>query len=384
MDIIYFSSTTLPGYSANSLQIIKMCEAFSTIGHHLTLVNFDHFPKKLNDSNVPVYDFYGVSPTFHVVQKKTVSSITRTGLAIGLIQTLIASLVFILRKRPTLVIGRYLPPLLISAILRRPVILETHYPLWESRVNRFFFRLLLNTNNLVKIVVISESLKKSYLKFYGNKLSTIIQVLPDAASTVKDDEIEDYGPSISRENLVIGYAGSFHQGKGVNLIFDLARLLPTEQFSLIGQHTDGMINTLYGVDIPKNITFHGFVTQKNLAPLLAKFDIALLPIQNKMYGEGHNPNAPKNLAPFTSPLKMFQYMAHGKAIISSDLPVLREVLDETCALFAPPTDVKTWVDKINLLRDPGIRKKLGQRAKYLQQTYYSWEARASATIKLSV
>jgi glycosyltransferase involved in cell wall biosynthesis len=384
VDIIYFSSTTLPGYSANSLQIIKMCEAFGSIGHRITLINFDHFSKKLIDPIVPVYDFYGVSPTFSIIQKKTASSITRTGLAIGLIQTLLASLVLILRKRPTLVFGRYLPPLLISAILGTPVILETHYPLWKSRVNRFFFRLLLKTNNLVKVVVISESLKKSYLKFYGNKLATIIQVLPDAASTIKDNEIKDHELSTSRDNLVIGYAGSFHQGKGVDLIFDLARLLPTDQFSLIGQHTDEMIIALYGADIPKNITLHGFVTQKHLAPLLEKFDIALLPIQDKMYGEGHDPNAPKNLAPFTSPLKMFQYMAHGKAIISSDLPALREVLDDTCAFFAPPTDVKTWAEKINLLRNPDIRKKLGQRAKYLQQTYYSWEARASAAVKLSI
>jgi glycosyltransferase involved in cell wall biosynthesis len=384
VDIIYFSSTTLPGYSANSLQIIKMCEAFSTVGHRLTLINFDHFPKKLKGPNVPVSDFYGISPTFAIIQKKAVSSATRTGLAIGLIQTLFVSLVLLLRKRPTLVIGRYLPPLLISAILGTPVILETHYPLWESGVNRFLFRLLLKTNNLAKIVVISESLKKSYLIFYGKKLATPIQVLPDAASSIDDDEIEDHDQSISRDNLVIGYAGSFHQGKGVSLILDLARLLPTDQFSLIGQHTDEMITALCGNDIPKNIKFHGFVTQKNLAPLLAEFDIALLPIQDKMYGEGHDPHAPKNLTPFTSPLKMFQYMAHGKAIISSDLPVLREVLDETCAFFAPPTDIKVWVGKINSLRDPEIRRRLGRRAQHLQQTRYSWEARATATLKLSV
>ena len=44
-------------------------------------------------------------------------------------------------------------------------------------------------------------------------------------------------------------------------------------------------------------------------------------------------------------MKMFEYMAAGRAILSSDLPVLREVLNEENAILLPPDEPAAWVGK---------------------------------------
>jgi glycosyltransferase involved in cell wall biosynthesis len=74
-------------------------------------------------------------------------------------------------------------------------------------------------------------------------------------------------------------------------------------------------------------------------------------------------------------MKMFEYMAAGRAIISSDLKVIHEVLDENSAIFCPPEDINAWLTAINLLREkPDLRIKLGKSARE-KVVQYSWKAR---------
>ena len=47
-----------------------------------------------------------------------------------------------------------------------------------------------------------------------------------------------------------------------------------------------------------------------------------------------------NIAEVSSPMKMFEYMASGRVILTSDIPVLREVLNENNAVFYIPEDIE--------------------------------------------
>jgi glycosyltransferase involved in cell wall biosynthesis len=93
-------------------------------------------------------------------------------------------------------------------------------------------------------------------------------------------------------------------------------------------------------------------------------------------------------------MKMFEYMAAGRAILSSDLPVLHEVLDETMAIFCPLDDagasalthlpvpqVQAWESALGgLLGDKGRREALGQHAR-LAVEQYSWVRRARRVLE---
>ena len=85
-----------------------------------------------------------------------------------------------------------------------------------------------------------------------------------------------------------------------------------------------------------------------------------------------------NLSDWMSPLKLFEYMGHGKAIVCSDLPVLREVLtDGVNARLANPDAPEEWVSAIRALHSsPETRVALGARARIDFVEKYSWDRRA--------
>ncbi len=85
-------------------------------------------------------------------------------------------------------------------------------------------------------------------------------------------------------------------------------------------------------------------------------------------------------ADVASPMKMFEYLAAGRAILTSDLPVLREVLNEQNAVFCPPEDFLAWERALRaLLDDPARCARLGAQARQDAQNY-SWKARAQAIL----
>ena len=79
-----------------------------------------------------------------------------------------------------------------------------------------------------------------------------------------------------------------------------------------------------------------------------------------------------------SPLKVFEYMSSGNAIICSDLLVIKEILNNKVnCLLVKPNDVSAWIKSILLLVDkPELREQLGKKAKFDLENYFTWEKRA--------
>jgi glycosyltransferase involved in cell wall biosynthesis len=79
-------------------------------------------------------------------------------------------------------------------------------------------------------------------------------------------------------------------------------------------------------------------------------------------------------------MKMFDYLAAGRAIVTSDLPVFQEVLNGNNAVFCPPDDVPSWVAAVRtLLDDPARRERMGAQAK-VDSLHYSWVERAKRAL----
>ena len=73
---------------------------------------------------------------------------------------------------------------------------------------------------------------------------------------------------------------------------------------------------------------------------------------------------------------MFEYMAAGRAIVSADLPVIREVLNEANATFCEPDSINSWKSALEgLLSNESRRITLGAQASRDVQGY-TWLARA--------
>jgi glycosyltransferase involved in cell wall biosynthesis len=88
-----------------------------------------------------------------------------------------------------------------------------------------------------------------------------------------------------------------------------------------------------------------------------------------------------DIARYLSPMKLFEYLACGRAILSSDLPVLQEVLNISNAILLPPDDIETWAQAIKRLQsNPHLCQQLSHQAQQ-DALRYTWESRASRILE---
>ncbi len=166
------------------------------------------------------------------------------------------------------------------------------------------------------------------------------------------------------------YLGSLHPWKGVE---NLIRAMPEIQGAQlwIAGGSEMRIAELQrlarDLGCTEKIEFLGSVPPIKRFETIDQADICLLPLSQTSIGSR-----------YTSPLKLFEYMAMGKPIIVSDLPAIREVLapEETALLVEPenPSAIAAAVNR--LMEDVALATRLGTQARALAWAAYSWTARA--------
>jgi glycosyltransferase involved in cell wall biosynthesis len=130
--------------------------------------------------------------------------------------------------------------------------------------------------------------------------------------------------------------------------------------------------------LPGNINLHGFVPPARAERFTRAFDVVLAPYQREVQIAGGG-----ETAAWMSPLKLFTYMAAGRAILCSDLPVLREIIRHGHnGLLVPPDDPNTWLAMLSQLSsDPAKRERLGRNAHADFLARHTWEQRAKRILE---
>lgn len=240
-------------------------------------------------------------------------------------------------------------------------------------------RTLFRSAHFRYLVVITRALEQEYLKLFPWLAEGRTLVAHDAAD-MPSDSTPFYRPIRHwpgrRGLLQIGYVGQLYPGKGMELIGRLALSMPDFSFHVVGgsrSEIDHWRKTLPA----RNLHFHGHVPHSQVLRYLKSFDVLLAPYQRRVETARTN-----DIASWMSPLKIFEYMAAGSPIVCSDLPVLREVLeDQVNALLVPPDDVEAWGVALKKLRDePGLAKALGGRAQEGVIARYNWDNRAERVV----
>lgn len=172
---------------------------------------------------------------------------------------------------------------------------------------------------------------------------------------------------------ILLYLGSLHRWKGVETLVSAMQEVRDAVLWIAGgeaQRINELERQAHALGVNEGVRFLGKVPPAQRFDLIGEATICLLPLTHD------------NIASrYTSPLKLFEYMAMGKPIIAGDLPSIREVLASECnSLLVPPQDPLALAAAINrLLAEPDLAEKLGQRAA-ADAKAYSWQARAQTIL----
>lgn len=161
------------------------------------------------------------------------------------------------------------------------------------------------------------------------------------------------------------YAGSFFPWKGVAELIEASAQLPGCTLTLIGGDA-ARIAEMRAAAKPggAELVFIGHLPHAEVMTRLAGACIAVLP------------NRDDTDSAFTSPIKLFEYMAADCAIVASDLPSLREILAEDEAAWFKAGDATALAAAIRRLADsPELAAKLGEAAR-ARSVEFTWDARA--------
>ncbi|MEV0277827.1 glycosyltransferase family 4 protein [Streptomyces sp. NPDC050610] len=368
MRIAYLHACEIPSVFANGVHVMRMCDAFADAGHHVTL-----FAATGTIPADDVHAYYGTRNRFpvHTFGTPRIPVLGRWLRAWRVRRAVHRS------GAVDLLYGRDLYALLASTGLA-PLVYETHL-LRPGRDQRIVERLLLRQRGLRRVVTVTEALAEDYRRTVprlrrprGPELVTASDCadLPPAA-----------GPTATLpgrpHTLKVGYVGHLYPGRGIDVILALAASLPDADFHLVGG-TDEDLAHWRSRPHPSNAHFHGHHPPSRLHPYYRAFDVVLAPYQRRVACAG----GAGDISRWVSPMKLFEYMSYGKAIVASDLPVLREVLtDGANCVLCPPDDVAAWTAAVKRLADdPEARAALGREAERRLRRDYTWRARVDRVL----
>ncbi|HJK90343.1 MAG TPA: glycosyltransferase family 4 protein [Polyangiaceae bacterium LLY-WYZ-15_(1-7)] len=359
MRIVYSSLAHLPGETANSVHIARMCDAFTSLGHEVTLVAAH------SSEPTTVREFYGLDGDFDTVSLDPWDGVRGWSHVAAAKTALIAR-----RRKADFVYGRFAWGCALSGMAAVPFAVEFHTPPPTGSFGRRVRWESVRRHPLLRaMVAITESLKRD---LHALGASGRVLVEPDAASPPGS------APPLRLEGRTrIGYVGQLYPGKGMDLIARLVRRMPECDFHVAGGPED-LVRHWSGVlaDCP-NAHFHGFIAPHQTDRFRRGCDLLLAPYSAKVEGcDG------KQIGRWMSPLKLFEYMASGVPFLTSDLPVLREVLYgplETA--LCDPTSPADWERKARLLlTDPERSAALTAHARARAKAH-TWAARAQRILE---
>jgi glycosyltransferase involved in cell wall biosynthesis len=399
MKIAVVAPTSLPSRRANTIQVMKMSQAFVRLGHAIWLFAPTEKPARVSHRWDELARHYGLMNEFPVIWLR--ANRFFRGYDYGLRAVHLAQ-----EMNVDLLYTRHPQTAALSSTLGVPTILEIH-DIPQGWIGPWLFRRFIKGNGARRLVVITHALARDLMRKFSSlpRISTVynselhqeqppqfILVAPDGVDL---DRYSNFlSPSSARMALVsdpnspakhldidaftAGYTGHLYAGRGADLLMVLASRLPDITFLLIGGEPNSVASIRAQVAEKglRNIVLTGFISNAELPLYQAACDVLLMPYQDRVAGSSGG-----DISRYLSPMKVFEYLACGRPIIASSLPVFNEILNSKNAIFVPFDDLDTWVKEIKILQnDPERRKALSTQARRDAERY-DWTSRSELILK---
>lgn len=371
--LFYIVNAKIPSDRANGYQICKMCEEFSNAGLKVELL----VPTRESRFQGDPFKFYNINKNFRFNKIRSFDFVKYhkyLGKYSFWLQSIIYFFKLLFKKigKDAIIYSRNPEIVWLFSLRGYKTIFEVHR--WaETKIWLFEYFV----KRAKKAVAVTNELKKRCLAsgFSENN----ILIAPDAVD-LKVFNL-DISKSSAREKLklpqdkiILGYIGRFRtmgEEKGIPEILKAISLLAKNYANIFFLAIGG---TREDIDLYKDAAKNLEIDDKIL--MLEKVERAKVAIYQKACDMLLMPFPyTKHFAYYMSPLKMFEYMASKRPIIASDLPSVKDILNENNAILIKPDDCKDLAESVERII---INKELGngladQAFKDVQE--YSWEKR---------
>ncbi len=372
MRIAAITKSRIPSTTANSIQAVKVCDALVKAGHEVRLIAPAEAPAAKWER---LSGHYGVQHPFEILWLPSKRFLRRFDF-VWYAQAAAR------RLRPDLVYTWLPQSAAVGCWQGFPVVLEMHADV-GGRLGRWWLRQFWRAGSRRRLLVTTQALRTTLER-------STAMVFPDSAVQIAPNGVDlDRYASLPRpheararlhlrDGLTAGFTGHFYPGRGINLLFELARSMPALNFLWVGGTSEAVEEWRAKLNATRctNVTLTGFVDNSSVPLYQAAADILLMP-----YGHSISASSGQDIGEVINPMKMFEYMAAERPIVCSDLPVIREVLDDSRAVFCPAGDVVSWKRTLeDLGQDASRREKLARNARR-EVEKYTWVARAERAIR---
>jgi len=338
MKLYYIANARMPNKKAYAIQIAKMCEAFVDEGVDLELIvpNF----KSVTES---ITKYYELRSTVRLIRLPAVDLYLfgKWGYFLSGLSFMVSYSLYLLVRRlqgnrgVVYTIDMDTFSFMASVFLGMPCFLETHGGKAMTRMNTVFFK------RVNGIIVINSIIKKQIAETIDFPEQKIL-VWPNGVDLdlFRDIAKEEARKKISlpKERKIVMYCGRFYRWKGLEVLVDAATKLSSDIFVyLVGGTKEDLVAMIKEKELPKNLVFPGEKSYNEIPVWLSAAD-ALFVLGTKYDTQSYY---------YTSPMKIFEYLAMKRPVIASETPALKEVVSSREVVFYEPDNAEDLAIKIN-------------------------------------
>jgi glycosyltransferase involved in cell wall biosynthesis len=369
MKIACISTSRVPSDTANSIQVMKACQALARLGHQVLLLLPGDEPAPWET----LAQRYGLSIPFEITWIPSDPRWKRNDFAWKSVRQAAA--------QNAEIVYTWTGQSAVFALLQKiPVLYEVH-DLPTGKLGPLWFWLFLRLHGRKRFLIITRALQAALQRKIGKIREEAVVIAPNGVDLEQYQELPGAVEARHQlglpEALTVLCSGHLYAGRGADLFLGLAGRFPQASFVWVGGRDEDVFSYRSRAEAQglENMVFTGFITQRDLPLYQSAADVLIMPYARSIAGSSGG-----NSVDICSPMKMFDYLAAGRSILSSDLPVIHEVLDENNAVFALPEDLQSWEAALGrLLVTPELRQRLSVQSKQAAKMY-TWQVRAERAL----
>ena len=367
--VVYVTNARLPTEKAHGLATIKLCEAFADLGVDLEIVA----PRLWRDDDTDVFQFYQVKQNFKVCKIPTLD----VGFLIQMFSFSMSAFIYLFlkyykqRKEIIFFSHDYIPLYFLTFIFRNTYYDIHHFPgknFMYRRLMRLAFGFSVQTRWKIEALNKEWDIPAEKVVYWPN--GTDVEKFQIKA---RQSEARIW-LGLPLEKKIVLYTGQLFDWKGADtLMRAIPRLSRRAEIYFVGG-TPSDVNLLKR-SCPEanlsNVHFISFRPHQEMPYWMRAADVLVIPNTAKM----------KVSLYYTSPMKLFEYMASGTPMVASDIPSIREIISEDSACLAIPDDPKSFAEKIQFVLDnPDLADEKAKRALKVGEIY-TWQNRADKILE---